>query len=121
MLTCMSDLTPELAELIARRFAVLGDTTRVRVLDALHEREEASVGELATAVQATHANVSRHLNVLLAERLVARRREGPRALYRITDPTLMRLCEEVCAGVRQNLQELQALVAVPTGSQETTT
>ncbi len=116
----MPGLTPELAELVARRFALLGEPSRVRLLDALHERGEASVGELADAVGASHANVSKHLNLLYGERMVARRREGPRAVYWISDPTLMRLCEDVCAGVRQGLRELNALIDRPTTRQEAT-
>ena len=109
----MQDLTLELATLIARRFAVLGDPTRVRLLSALHARGEASVGELASAIAGSHANTSKHLNVLLGERLVGRRREGPRALYRIIDPALMRICDEVCEAVRLQLAELTALVEPP--------
>jgi DNA-binding transcriptional ArsR family regulator len=110
----MAGLTPELARLVARRFALLGDPTRVRLLDAMHERREASVGELAAAIGASHANVSKHLNLLLAERMVGRRREGAKALYRITDATLIDLCEAVCAGVRQSVRELNALLEDPT-------
>ena len=106
----MSDLTPELADLIARRFAVLGEPTRLRLLNLMHAREEASVGELVQATGGTQANVSKHLGVLLRERMVSRRREGPRALYSIADPTLIALCDEVCAGVRDQLRELSALV-----------
>ena len=109
----MPGLTPDLAELVARRFAVLGEPNRIRLLDALHERGEASVGELAGVVGATHANVSKHLNLLLAERMVSRRRDGTRALYRISDPSLTRLCEDVCEGVRQSLRELHALIDDP--------
>ena len=111
----MDALTIELAELIARRFAVLAEPNRVRLLDAMHARDEASVGDLAEAVGASHANVSKHLQLMLAERMVARRREGNRALYRISDPTLMALCEQVCAGARQSLAELHSII----GSQET--
>ena len=106
----MTDLTPELATLIARRFAVLGEPTRLRLLNLLHEHGEASVGELVAATGGTQANVSKHLGVLLAERMVARRRDGSRALYSISDPTLMRLCDEVCAGVREQLRELSSMV-----------
>ena len=113
----MTSLTPELAELVARRFAVLGDATRVRLLDELHDRGEASVGELAAALEAGHANVSKHLNLLLAERLVSRRRDGQRALYRISDPGLIELCDRVCAGVRQALRELKALIDDPTAQE----
>jgi ArsR family transcriptional regulator len=112
------NLTPELASLIARRFAILGEPLRVRLLDVLHERGEASVSELAEAVGAGHANVSKHLNLLLAERMVGRRRDGSRALYRITDPGLISLCEDVCAGVRQGLRELHALLDEPTTDPE---
>jgi DNA-binding transcriptional ArsR family regulator len=107
-------LSPDLAELIARRFAVLSEPVRVRLLDAMHAAGEASVGELADTLAASHANVSKHLQLMLGERMVARRREGPRAYYRIADPSLIALCEAVCAGVRQSLAELSAIVDVPT-------
>lgn len=110
-------LTPAFAELVARRFAVLGEPNRVRLLDALHERGEASVGELADTVGGSHANVSKHLNVLLAERMVSRRREGSHALYRISDPALIQLCEQVCASIRQALLELHALTEEPAGQE----
>ena len=109
----MDALTPELAGLIARRFAVLADPNRVRLLDALHATEEASVGELADAIQASHANVSKHLQVMLSEHMVARRREGNHMRYWIADPSLLALCEEVCAGVRRSLSELTAVVDSP--------
>ena len=120
ILRLLPDLSEELAQLVARRFALLGDATRVRILDALHARGEASVGEIAEAIGASHANVSKHLNLLLAERMVGRRRDGAKALYTITDPTLIGLCEDVCAGVRQGLRELQALLDEPTTTQEMT-
>lgn len=104
------DLTPELAQLIARRFAVLGEPTRLRLLNLIHAQEEASVGELVEATGSSQANISKHLAVLLGERMVARRREGSRALYRIADPTLMKLCDEVCTAVREQVRELSRLI-----------
>jgi ArsR family transcriptional regulator len=104
----MTGLTPRMADLIARRFSVLGEPTRIRLLDAIHAHGELSVGELATLVGGSQANVSKHLGVLLAERLVLRRRVGPRALYRIADPGLMAICDEVCAGVRHDLAQLSS-------------
>jgi hypothetical protein len=50
--------------------------------------------------------------------MVGRRRDGSRALYRITDPSLISLCEDVCAGVRQGLRELHALLDAPTTDPE---
>lgn len=106
----MEGLNPELADLIARRFAVLAEPTRLRLLNLMHAREETSVGELVEAIGGTQANVSKHLNVLLGERMVTRRREGSRALYRIADPTLIALCDQMCAAVREQLRELSSLV-----------
>ena len=106
------DLTPELAELIARRFGVLSDPTRLRLLNLMHagENEEASVTALVEATGGSQANVSKHLAVLLRERMVSRRRDGSRAFYRIADPTLITLCDEVCTSVREQLRELSSLV-----------
>ncbi|HEX6117309.1 MAG TPA: metalloregulator ArsR/SmtB family transcription factor [Solirubrobacterales bacterium] len=106
----MSRLTPESSELVAKRFAALADPTRLRLLDLMHARGEAAVGELAEGVGATYANVSKHLSVLLAQRMVTRRREGSRALYSIADPALVRICDEVCAGIRDQLDALAALI-----------
>ena len=114
----MTTITPPLADVIARRFAVLADPLRIRLLDTIHTREEASVGELAEATGASHANVSKHLQLMLGERMVTRRREGSRAYYRISDPGLIALREQVCAGVRQSLQELNAIVEVQNPVQE---
>jgi ArsR family transcriptional regulator len=102
-----------MADLIARRFSVLGEPTRIRLLDALHARGELAVGELAAVVGHSQANVSKHLGVLLAERLVVRRRVGSRALYQIADPGLMAICDEVCAGVRHGLLELSSELEGP--------
>lgn len=104
------DLPPELAELVARRFGVLSDPTRLRLLNLMHAGQEASVTELVDATGGSQANVSKHLAVLLRERMVSRRRDGSRAFYRIADPTLIALCDEVCTSVREQLRELSSLV-----------
>ena len=118
-LSGMPSLTRDLAPIVARRFAILGEPNRLLLIDALNERGEASVSELAQALDASHANVSKHLNMLLGDRMVARRRVGQRALYRIADESLIALCDEVCASVRQSLRELHALVGDPIATEET--
>ncbi len=96
--------------MMARRFAVLGEPTRLRLLNQIHAHGEMSVGDLVEATGGAQANVSKHLAVMLGERMVARRRDGSRALYRIADPSLMALCDQVCEGVRDQLRELSLLV-----------
>jgi len=105
-----SPLDNEAAELIARRFHALSDPTRLRVLDQLRTREEASVGELAEALGSSQQNVSKHLAALHGEGFVARRKRGTRSLYRIADPAVLELCDRVCAGIETQLTALGALL-----------
>lgn len=103
----------EFAELIAEKFAALGEPTRIRLLDALRRRGEASVHELADELKAGQANISKHLGVLHERRIVGRRKAGTRVCYRITDQNVLAMCEQVCGGVETELRELAALVDQP--------
>ncbi len=103
-------LLPAVAELIARRFHALSDPTRLRILDLLRNREEASVGEIASALDASQQNVSKHLSALLGEGFVVRRKEGTSSLYRVADESVHELCENVCAGIEAQLAERGALL-----------
>jgi ArsR family transcriptional regulator len=78
-------LTPEAAELMAQRFRALADPTRLLILDLLRHRGETSVGEIAAGVGGSQQIVSKHLSILRAERLVARRKQGTHSLYRVVD------------------------------------
>lgn len=100
----------ELADLVARRFALLADPMRLRLFDLLEQDREVSVGELADALATTHANASKHLNALLAARVVERRRDGSRALYRSVDPDLTAMCRDSVTSVRRGLRELSERV-----------
>lgn len=103
-------LPDEVVELIAQRFAVLAEPMRIKILDHLRACEEASVLEIATALNATHANVSRHLNVLHRAQIVGRRKVGTKVLYCIADAAVFRLCEEVCGGLTERHRKLGAFL-----------
>lgn len=105
-----SPINPEAAELISRRFRALSDPTRLRILDYLRNHEEASVGEIAEALEGSQQNVSKHLAALHSEAFVARRKQGTSALYRISDPGVHELCDGVCAGIEAQLAELEAVL-----------
>ena len=105
-----SPMTPEAAELIANRFRALSDPTRLRIIDLLRTREEASVGELTEALGASQQNVSKHLSALLAGGFVSRRKQGTSAIYRISDPEVLDLCERVCAGIETQLAQLERVL-----------
>ena len=102
-------LSTELVELIAQRFRVLGEPMRIRLLDHLREGP-ATVGEMQEATGASQQNVSKHLRVLLSERMVARTKEGNFARYEISDLMIFDLCEQVCGGLRRSLGELNSIL-----------
>jgi DNA-binding transcriptional ArsR family regulator len=99
----------DLVELIARRFRVLGEPMRIKLLDRLREGE-ASVNELAEALDASQQNVSKHLTVLAEVGVLGRRKEGTHVHYRIVDEGVFALCDQVCGSVQQQLLALDELV-----------
>jgi DNA-binding transcriptional ArsR family regulator len=105
-----SPLDVEAADLVARRFRALADPTRLRILDVLRRREEASVGELTEALGASQQNVSKHLGALRDEGFLARRKEGTSSIYRIADPSVLELCDQLCAAMETQLSQLGAVL-----------
>ena len=102
-------LPDPLVELIARRFRVLGEPLRIKLLDRLRDGS-ATVGELADSAGASQQNVSKHMAVLLDAGMVSRAREGNFTRYAIADPTIFDLCEQVCGGLRQQLSDLDSIL-----------
>jgi DNA-binding transcriptional ArsR family regulator len=102
-------LPADLAELIARRFRLLGDPLRVRILDLLRD-DELSVNALAEQLDASQQNVSKHLALLTEAGMLARRKQGNHVYYRIADEGVFALCEQVCGAVQTQLTTLAALV-----------
>jgi DNA-binding transcriptional ArsR family regulator len=107
-------LPEPLVDLLAQRFRVLGEPTRIKLLDHLREGEE-SVGELQAALGASQQNLSKHLGILHAAGMVSRTKQGNRTLYAISDPSVFELCEQVCGSLRRQLAELDAILPAPVG------
>lgn len=105
-------LSDRMIEVVARRFRVLGEPQRLRILQML-ERGEHTVSEVVAALQGNQPNISKHLQALYEAGLVGRRREGTRILYSIADPVVFRLCELVCRSAvdeaRERLEKLAPL------------
>ncbi|HEY7975278.1 MAG TPA: metalloregulator ArsR/SmtB family transcription factor [Ktedonobacterales bacterium] len=98
-----------LIEQIARRFHLLGEPLRLKLVAALSGGEQ-SVSDLVALTGASQPNVSKHLAALAQGGLVRRRKVGLVALYSIADPLVLRLCDVVCAGVQENIaRQAQAL------------
>lgn len=103
-------LSEPLVEAIALRFKAIGEPVRVRLLDRLRSGE-ATVQELAAVTETSQQNVSKHLRVLRQAGIVGRRKDGPYVYYRITDESVLQLCEVVCAMVERQLDELGLALA----------
>jgi len=101
-------LPDDLVELIARRFRVLGEPMRIRLLEQLRSGE-ASVNELADSLGASQQNISKHLSVLADVGVVGRRKQGTHVYYRIVDRDVFALCDRVCGSVRAQLTALHEL------------
>lgn len=94
-------------ELIAERFRLLSEPMRVRALDYLRSEGEASVGEIAEALDASQQNVSKHLGVLHSGGILGRRRDGNRVVYSISDESVLAICEVVCGSLERRYGQLE--------------
>ena len=78
----------ELADL----FRVFGDSTRIKILYALHDNE-LCVQDIANAVALSQSAVSHQLRVLKANKLVRNRREGKTVFYSLDDDHVRSILE----------------------------
>ena len=107
-------LPEPLVDLLAQRFRVLGEPTRINLLDRLRDGA-LSVGQLQAALDASQQNLSKHLGILHAAGMVSRTKQGNRTLYAIADPSVFELCDQVCGSLRRQLAELDAILPEPVG------
>ena len=91
-------------EQVARRFAVLAEPMRLRLIQALFDGEK-NVTALVEATGGTQANISRHLQTLTAAHILSRRKEGLQVFYQISDPTIPKLCDLVCGSIEKSLSK----------------
>lgn len=102
-------LTDEMVEEVARRFRLLGEPVRLRLLQQL-EFGARTVNQLADEMQGNQANISRHLTAMFEAGLLDRRREGNSVYYSIADPVVFKLCALVCDSAREQMRiKLSAL------------
>lgn len=105
-------LTPSRARDLAETFRVLGNATRVRILDALCY-SELCVCDLATLLNTRISGVSHQLALLKKHRLVRSRRAGRMVIYALDDQHVRTLVDQGLAhaqhtGRRPNKQSKQA-------------
>ena len=88
---------------LAETFKVLGDTTRVRIIDALSvvrgagapgSKNDLCVQDLADALGLTQSAVSHQLRLLRSMRLVRTRRDGRQIFYTLDDDHIVGLFKQ---------------------------
>ena len=89
---------------IAATFAVLGDPTRVRILDAL-SAGELCVCDIATLAGISESAVSHQLRLLRGMRLVRPRRAGRQVFYTLDDQHIVELLRLAVTHVQESAAE----------------
>jgi ArsR family transcriptional regulator len=100
-------LSGEALELVAKRFALLGEPMRLKLLQELMDGEK-NVSTLVELSGSTQANVSRHLQTMAREGILSRRRSGLQVFYAIEDTSVFDMCSIVCGGIREKIRRTGA-------------
>ena len=93
-------LTARTVEALADTFRVLGDPTRVRILDAL-SGGELCVCDIASLVGISESAVSHQLRLLRGMRLVRPRRSGRLVYYAVDDQHILELLKQALTHVQE--------------------
>jgi DNA-binding transcriptional ArsR family regulator len=98
----MAGTIPDAAlDLMADRFRLLGDSTRLAILRALMAGEK-NVGQIVSETGRGQANISKHLKLMSDAGMLARRKDGLLVHYRVADPMIEQLCDLVCRSLRDS-------------------
>lgn len=105
-------LSEKMLELVARRFKLLGEPLRLRILQVL-ETGETTVNDIVQALDANQSNISKHLGLLYDGGLVSRRRDRNSIYYFIADPVVFHLCALVCHSASEEARTTLAELSQP--------
>ena len=86
---------------LAETFRVLGDPTRVRILDAL-SGGEVCVCDIASIAGISESAVSHQLRLLRSRRLVRPRRAGRMVFYSLDDHHIIELLRQALTHVQES-------------------
>jgi DNA-binding transcriptional ArsR family regulator len=93
-------MSPHAVEALAETFRVLGDPTRVRILDAL-SGGELCVCDIASFAGISESAVSHQLRLLRGMRLVRARRAGRLVFYALDDHHIIELLKQALTHVEE--------------------
>lgn len=100
-------MSPRAVEALAETFRVLGDPTRVRILDAI-AGGELCVCDIASLIGISESAVSHQLRLLRGMRLVRARRAGRLVFYTVDDQHILELLKQALTHVSEQPSAVSA-------------
>jgi DNA-binding transcriptional ArsR family regulator len=79
-----------------RIYKLLSNSTRVRILFLLNQREM-SVSEMTETLSLEQSNLSHQLKMLREHQLITQKRVGKQMIYTLDDPHIMQLLEQTAS------------------------
>jgi len=98
------NMPDEMLEAVSSRFKLLAEPMRLKILRILCDREY-TVQEIVKKVNASQANISKHLTLMHDNGVVTRRKEELKCYYRIADDSIIYSCYLSSRSVVENLQD----------------
>jgi DNA-binding transcriptional ArsR family regulator len=92
-------LSDETVEMVSAMLRVLGDPTRIRLIEILNERGSATVSALTACLPVSQQGVSKQLGVLHQAGVVSRRRDGVWVRYELVDFTGWWLVQQLASAL----------------------
>lgn len=85
-------LDEEILSKVSDTFKIFGDLTRLKILQALYQRE-LCVCDLTAVLEANQSTISHQLRVLRSNNLVKFRKDGKMAYYSLADEHVVKIIE----------------------------
>ena len=104
-------LSNDALDLIAKRFRILSESIRLKILHLLFE-DDLTVSELTMKVGSSQPNVSKHLRILQDAGIVGRRQLGNNVYYSIIDNSIFELCDLVCGSLEERYRTRAEIFSV---------
>ena len=85
---------------ISELFKIFGDSTRIKIINALIDNE-LCVGDIANMINATPSAVSHQLRILKTSKLVRYRKDGNTIYYALDDDHVKKIFELGCEHINE--------------------
>ena len=86
----------------AELFKIFGDSTRIRILYSLYEKER-SVNEIAELLNMNQSAISHQLRILKSSKLVKNRRDGKTVYYSLSDKHVVNIIGQGIEHIEEDL------------------